>query len=1493
MAAMAECEKSSQVLAERIQRTLTLGQTSTPDFDEIMGFQQTSLKLQHESLASILTYLIKGSYTSVEDFYKLLDRMPAVDKWSNVAVHYVPVLISLTSQYGSPDSGANVREARSIHNRIMADRDSQPWQLAQFQAAFTTWWLAEYSGLYSDQPIGSPLQGVDLDAEDQARTDAFFRALSTGAFQLTLSFCSNTKPEEQYDPARAGLTRSLIGDTPGMNFDTSPMSSDFEELLLEQVETFTDAFITNMPDTLRRFKTEEDDQRRKLLSGLQSSSQPIIAEQDRNLERFLIIMSYAYNGRVDAAQAFWSDPDSNLYGFLQWASRRQSTPCVAAFCELFRSISRDDESALTAHRFLLEDTVGGSSRLRRSITLSWAQIFEELELCASKIREHPAANLPTAALGGKPKAVDIDEPESPVMLECYLRLTAHLCRQSELIRAWVVGHPTFRIIETMLLLSNNVVPSRIRSCAYSCLQSVLTGKIAGLGNAVWTALDQWVTGGFSPALNAGRTSSTVNVPSLAEEHTFVSISNDFGEANAFVSLLQALVAPSVDATILNDSLPFPEQIGSSHRMPGIEPFIDLVMGKVFATMLPQLEDPLQFQILAASCLEFAITCLATFNEDLLILANTSAISVDDSMNTASLMNYTKLHPFSRTMEWLFNEKVISVLFNVAHQNISEVIATQPDSPLVVLLIRGIEIMNLVLDLQSTFLDIVRPALKSELAARRQPVASPSLASFEDAVASNLYIITDLGFFCGSGHEHLVLRSLKLLEKLSSSRKLNVSQISRFRSQVACNRLIGVLQQNNDVEPIAQALSLVMDVSPREINHGSVTSGYRIKSATLDFLCQTLTAAPEKPNIAHVLLGFTCKGEELTVTPDSPFAQGTSLFHAILHLVGAYPDGDGSSLLSWSLDLKRKAIQILQVLWTSKLTSVYAIITLRHEKFLPNLWMSQASVDYDTHWDEAAVRDPDFIYYDGPVIALERFFLIRQSMFSFAAADIRLVNVEGIPVDRAHSISLLLGSSTTEEHENQIPSIFDMFDFVDLAVSDGVPLPPLRHFANLDFRIGSRSNSDNIVTQYNLKLIEEMISLHINASKKRGLVIDAGIEEAFNSDGSNILLWFAGENNKRRIGATRMAALKAWVVLITLVIESEELDHGSKGALVLQVLQIAAPKLEFYTSSASPEGIIFARMVHTLLTHIDFGASALESGRAGNVAHDRLFQLFRISLRAIQIAEGDSALREALYNICYRYLACVSDISEAPFHRLHGIQTVKTEGKTLIDVICDDASTGEGPCKISALLLLDALARLSKEEDSTFIAESLVRTNFIVLVVETLKDIPRELIQAKSEETPLLLAYYKSQLSLLLTVSQTRVGATHILNAGLFAAIRATGLFAADPDLGLEFDNPKALQRHHELLLSVLRVITSILLSCGSQNIQTIEQAKAFLLENRQSMVGVFKRQGRIGIASNPDFGIDAIMDELVEIYVALISLTGFVEVGQSMYHTHPLADRAI
>lgn len=93
---------------------------------------------------------------------------------------------------------------------------------------------------------------------------------------------------------------------------------------------------------------------------------------------------------------------------------------------------------------------------------------------------------------------------------------------------------------------------------------------------------------------------------------------------------------------------------------------------------------------------------------------------------------------------------------------------------------------------------------------------------------------------------------------------------------------------------------------------------------------------------------------------------------------------------------------------------------------------------------------------------------------------------------------------------------------------------------------------------------------------------------------------------------------------------------------------------------------------------------------------------------------------------------------------------------------------------------------------------------------------------------------------------------------------------------VEMDNPEALGKYYHLILSITRVICSVVLSRGPQNEQTLDQAKSFLMENRALVVAIFKLQARVGAVTFESMGVN--VDGIAELFVLLITFTGFLDV---------------
>ncbi|KAI4149678.1 MAG: hypothetical protein LQ340_004498, partial [Diploschistes diacapsis] len=1065
-----------------------------------------------------------------------------------------------------------------------------------------------------------------------------------------------------------------------------------------------------MPDTLRKFKIEEEDHRQRLLSGFATDVSNQVEDNDRHLERFFVITSYAYEERPQAASEFWADTDSNLYGFLQWFSRRVSTPVVGAFCEMFRAISEGEDCAMAAHSFLVEGSNVG--RHRRSATLSWNQIFDELEFYASKVRESPTAGLTnTSSYNGKPKAVDIDEPETPAMLECYLRLVAHLCTQSEKIKSWVLSQPR-KVFDMMFLLCNNTVPSRIRARAYDCVRAFLDLRTPEVTTNIWTALDSWVSSGFSSGGNIARPAKISNSSAWAEEVTFKAISQDFTEMNAFVLLLTALISATAQGSDLHDALPFPEQLGSSYRMQGIDPYVDLVLGKIFATRLANLEVS-QTRILSNSVFAFIGACLDSFNEDLLILAHRTHLSLDDAMSASSLLNYVRFHPFSRILEWMFNDKVIATLFSVSHQNISEVTNAQADSPLVFALSGSIRAMNLVMDLQSTYFDIARPLVKTQSSGHRRPVSNPALASFEDIISMHLRIVADLAYYAGSGHQELAEACMELLKKFSMSRKLNTPQSAKFGSRVISNRLVGILQGNSDIEPIAKAMTQNMVWDRREQLAGPEAPCFVTKYAILDFLEQTLSTNPGQPNLAHALLGFVCHSSSVELDPTGVFAQHHSLFDAVLKLSVEYPESIDGRMFSWSCELRGKAAHIIHLLWTSTLTSALVLPVLKENAILSVLWNGAELVSPEVLWEGGTAQGPTF-FFDGGSKAFEWYVKERFYLYSLGAAEFRLASAENTSLWMSQLLSTMFGVTIIDDEEIPNPMVFDMLDFLDMEIINGPAEPETPLLEGID--LSTFVDTDDAgLPYYNVKLIGELLALKVNHLKKTGSLPDQAAQDKATADKLSALAQFHGINRSLSLEAERLLALQAWSDLVAVLVRKCSTDSSDRAAMALQALQTISPKLEYYAALNKPETKIVASLVQGLLDELDFEPVVLQAGRVGEIASDKLFQLFKVSLRAIGHPDTSTELHESFYNICYRYLTSIAGTTTSSTARQLGTQTIRAAGDNLIDTICEDAYGAAGTCSIAALLLLDSLAQLAIEDNSQYVTDSLVRSNFISIL----------------------------------------------------------------------------------------------------------------------------------------------------------------------------------
>ena len=1371
-------------ISEELQGRQALpGQKGTEAY-ELLDFQRTALFQQHEALGSIVAHLFRNSYSTFNDLREL---MKIVQRWKQLdflLVHYLPAFSAAFRLYGSPEHSSTREDADALTGSIRGQEAlNVAATLQPFQAVLSLWWTVEYSSWFRD------LEQSGQDAEE--RVDIFRKSLKENALELLLSLCSHMNFEAWRQPARHELLVLLLHDVQNVSIDEEPVSDFFATMFMESLESFAEAWVTNMPDQIRELKTEEDQQRLLHIVAMHENidqSGDLDPGAPLHLESLLVLLAFAFEGRpLVAEEAFWQDPDGNLFGFLQWASKRQPVPRVSAFCEMLCAIAEGPECAEAAHKFLLDETAASSGRGRRNPSMSFQQIFAELELYARKVHERPPAT-PVPQLR-KLQPTEMNELESPIMLSCYLQLLAHLCRHTVLTRQLLLN-PSVNIPQSLLQLSSGPIPSYLRASVFKTLEALLTEKSVAHAAEMWKTIDQWAASEqIGPTTAVAKTDAVSRTTHRKLQTTLTSISTVLDQTEAFVSLLCVLMSPSPDEGSSGSMLPFPADLGASYRSPGITAYVDWIFGQVFTRLSSDPQGANMTKVLSLHCLNFIAESLESFNEEYVTLLSRAIQSdvVLDSVAPLSPESYCKVHPFARTMQWLFGDDASKTLINSTAFGSEDLDHESTISPIIPAVERALDVLILLLDLQPTYLNVVRP-LSSD--ADRQVVVIPSgFDRFEDAISARPQLVQDLCAYAAADNDTLVYKSLNLLQRLSSSARLNNHFLRSAKSGSNAKRVVDMLGPNatTDLQPVTNALYSHLQFDERELEEGCHGAGYEIKDTILSFLTNSLGLRTDLPGIAHLLLGFARTGERLDILPDGQLDRGSAVVNAIMSLAQDYPDGDDEGKTSWLLHVKCLSMTVLRMLWSTEISKDVCLSQLRRYKFLQYQFSGQDLVSRNTLWDGRHASDEDF-WFDNHADGLASFLDYRASLYDYVAIEIKEAANSGQTSRQKQCLATILGkSSSLEGVQMNHPTICDLFDFVDVEIAADTKLRGVKHFAHLQFDQYMSQATDDEPAMYLLDAIRELFRSKIRSltSVAPGQAATENQEE-INNEADLIISYLGARNRLLSAQRARRNTLRAWTDSILNCLEYCPMDTAQKIQFVLHLLQIVLPRLDQFVIQNLEDSFELARTGDALLVSLSRLAVTDVPERSAAIMTERLFQLFRICIEAIPKVDADSALRNLFYNICCRYLTRIAADTEVNRKaRVKCLDCVRSSGSNLVVTVSNDAEEGLDLTKPAALSLLALLTALARNGKSSFVVDALTRENTVEILIDPIQYLATELRSAESPSAvKYILTVFNARTIFLLELSRTKAGATSILDAGLLQTIRDSTIFQADPDLGI-------------------------------------------------------------------------------------------------------------
>ncbi|KAI0396873.1 nucleoporin Nup186/Nup192/Nup205 [Xylariaceae sp. FL0594] len=1462
-----------QKLSERASGAAMRGLTTPLQLQESYEYAHVSLMEQHELLAVILCYAVERHMADESDFIHFMKDFAASTRYDYSIVHRLPVVGTYITMFGSTESNRTVAQSRKL-NKVISDLFENGNRTIPFlDAAIRAWWLAEYSGWYVQDAAGSGLPDVDLDREDMERSKQFQEALKDGAFDFLLAVVLDAKITEWQDPWLYRVRGWVQKRTPALPPDTVPFSEHLQERLNARMETFIDAFISNMPDVLRKLKIEEDE--------LRQTGQ--LQDQDVDLERFLLIIAYSYEGRPEAADAFWADPDSNLAGFLQWASRRTSTPLQIAFCEMLQCLSDDSDTATSAHEFLLDE----GHQLRKPSSITWATILKELEYHIKRARGKHVG--PHAAVARVPKLENESadhEHEFVLLQEAYLRLITKLASQSEPARLYLLLQRGEWLVELLFKAISSAVGPQIRAAAFKALGALMTRKALHENHGMWQLVDRCFTGGYISSASSARTQGSAAAlphPSFFMEALFQEMSPNFDETSTFIQFLTVLTTPPLGSTPLNDVLPYPESLGiESRTRPGIDPYIDFVLGHVFSMRLQENFEVVHQRALRCFCLEFALVCVSTFNEDLIIFANESNMDVDAAIRSKNLETYVTLHPFARAMEWMYDSRFIKSIFDTIHQSPADSGKAPPDSPLIIGVLRAVELISKALDLQATFTDLVRPIVKPQSRAQSRspftPTPNAAYSSIEDGLMASLTLVSDLGGYCGLGHPDLTLASLKLLEKISSSPKVISAWQSGFPGLSHRNKAIVALVENGDAQRIAGTLTGDL-AAPLDFRQGAASPGYQIKTYILDFLYSCLKANPDRPTIAHLLLGFRCSANALDIEPEGAFDKRNALFHSLLPVMIDVPIvGDEGIATEWLLALKYKAMRIFKLLWSSPLSAGLVLEELRENDFLFQLLLRGLMTQQGTRWDGQEANGPDFLTHQAAKGYIEHM-AVRAMTLEYIAHELCSVMQSQLPALKRRIFDALGGQIVIEGMESiPVASVFDFQNSLPNEELFALPPPELKLLNGLDLRPCLEEDDDGN-TIYNLDKVHEILLLKRNESPQGNQLILQQDAVAMESEEASTLAYVLYLSRLTQLRAYSVKMLRSWTRLLMVMTDCNDFKGTSKVSFILQTLQATLPGIEAYGFQQPVAALELAKLAKVLLFKLEFGTMVSkdrQSRAVENLVSDKLYQLLEVCLDAVAKWVGNQELRSIYYGICYRYLTGIIDHDHGSLSDLRKVtRTIQAYGEKLLNVLCDDAFGADAECQSSALILLTTLVQLGRKEDDNYVVETLNKLNFVGVLVDSLRGVLEEWVEINHDGDADKLSAFNAKLALLLQLCQTCQGAKYVLHANLFRTVEQCGLFSVDPELQVNSSDPQALEKHYVLLVRVARILSTAIVSRGSHN---MIQGRRFLMDHRTLVAHVLKRSAGVGAGSGKiESALADRIEELAEAFIVMITTTGFLE----------------
>ena len=461
-----------------------------------------------------------------------------------------------------------------------------------------------------------------------------------------------------------------------------------------------------------------------------------------------------------------------------------------------------------------------------------------------------------------------------------------------------------------------------------------------------------------------------NVPVITRTSTFKDVnlvtlditspdSTSPEEYAAFLHLLATLVEVSPVNHPLHDVLTFDENLGDKYRIPGVHPFVNFVM-QLFPSALSSAPlDADSKSILISTCLEFLYQSLDSFNPDLIKFANVPGLNVDQAIACSSLMAYVSLHPGALIMTHVLDDRTLVPILETLNVPIERLNEEPNTSPVVKLVLRGLQVISSVLNWQRMFVDTVEPIIRDHLqTVTGQDLHSlrhTSLKPIENRILSRVASVNQISLLINAEDPEIALLAIRILDRLAAFARGNILGGVTAMEIPRRNRLLEIIRTSKDSKRIMfGVLNKLEEADAEEAIAPFESNTLRQKRAVLSLLRKDLIDSPENPSVAHFLLGYhVTEGGRLELGQGKGnIGSEVSVLKSVLSLIDPAEDeilsatvSDRNPIETMSRDISTSelALEIISRLCTATLSAAITTTAIRQDVIYLQQFSTETSI----------------------------------------------------------------------------------------------------------------------------------------------------------------------------------------------------------------------------------------------------------------------------------------------------------------------------------------------------------------------------------------------------------------------------------------------------------------------------------------------------------------------------------------------------------------------